>query len=117
MESALAKLEEIVSLEYDIGILLGKLEYARKVHLIAQMDDQVVSTREYISFYEKIIVRKEERHEALIQEILLESTLEELEEIQKMILQMPNGTLKNERLFMISYLMELKYRKMEEMIL
>ena len=117
MEYALAKLEEIVFLEYEIGVLLSSIEYAFQSGLIVQICNQVVTTKEFVRFQEKRIVQKEERHEALIQDILLENTLEELEMVHKVILQMPNGTVKNEKLFMISYLIELKYRNMEEMIL
>lgn len=103
------KIEEIVLLENQIGLLIQKREYALKTGQIVEVEGRVLSTREYVRELTKEIIQYEEERCNIV-DVVLNSSIEEVYAAYECIANEPKDEYKMERLLTVFDLIE----RMEE---
>ena len=107
------KIEAIVLLENQIGSLLQKREYALKSGQIVEVDGQVFINQEYIRFLTKDIVHYEEEKSQIIDDVLMNESIDELYLFYEDIAKEPKDESKMEKLLTIFDLIERKEENIE----
>ena len=107
------KVEAIVLLENQIGSLLQKREYAIKSEQIVEVNGRVLINQEYIRFLTKEIIFSEEERCQVIDDILMNESIDELYHIYEDVAKEPKDEFKMERLLTIFDLIERKEASIE----
>lgn len=102
------KIEAIVLLENQIGSLLQKREYAIRSGQIVEVDDRVLTNKEYVRLLTKDIIRYEEERLQIVDDIFVNASLDELYCIYEDVAKEPKDDDKMERLLTIFDLIERK---------
>lgn len=78
MEGLIEKIERLVLLENEIGLLLKKIDYVRLANSLVKNDNEVLMSDSYLDYLEKEVLVKEEFLEKKREELISSFTLEEL---------------------------------------
>ena len=103
------KIEEIVLLENQIGLLIQKREYALKTGQIVEVEGRILSTREYVRKLTKEIIQYEEERCNIV-DVILNSSIDDVYAAYECIANEEKDEYKMERLLTVFDLIE----RMEE---
>ena len=113
MENLKARVEEIILLEEQIGFLVFQREIVVKIGEDVKLDGNVLTSMEYARFLTKEIIQYEEKRNSVIDDILLNYTIDDLYQVYEIVAKEPKDEHKMERLLTLFDLIEQKEERLE----